>query len=70
MTTRPRSHPLNARSSSRRDLQLELRGQLLALAIAAGALLGIAFVGEAIAGWATFERSEQPDEYDDEEDAQ
>jgi phosphatidylglycerophosphate synthase len=37
---------------------------------AAGALLGIAFVGEAIAGWATVERSEQPDEYDDEEDAE
>jgi phosphatidylglycerophosphate synthase len=35
---------------------------------AAGALLGIAFVGEAIAGWATFERSEQPDVYDDEEE--
>jgi phosphatidylglycerophosphate synthase len=35
---------------------------------AAGALLGIAFVGEAIAGWVTFERSEQPDVYEDEEE--
>jgi phosphatidylglycerophosphate synthase len=35
---------------------------------AAAALLGIAFVGEAIAGWATFERSQQPDVYEDEEE--
>jgi phosphatidylglycerophosphate synthase len=35
---------------------------------AAGALLAIAFVGEAIAGWATFERSQQPDVYEDEEE--
>jgi hypothetical protein len=35
---------------------------------AAAVLLGIAFVGEAIAGWATFERSQQPDVYEDEEE--
>ncbi len=35
---------------------------------AAAALLGIVFVGEAIAGWATFERGQQPDVYEDEEE--
>jgi phosphatidylglycerophosphate synthase len=35
---------------------------------AAAALLGIVFVGEAIAGWATFERGQQPDSYVDEEE--
>jgi phosphatidylglycerophosphate synthase len=35
---------------------------------AAAALLGIVFVGEAIAGWATFERSQHPDVYEDEEE--
>jgi len=35
---------------------------------AAGALLGIVFVSEAIAGWATFERGQQPDVYEDEEE--
>ena len=40
-----------------------------AVPAAAGALRGIAFVGEAIAGWATYERSEQPDVCEYEEDA-
>jgi len=35
--------------------------------IAAG-LLGIAFVGETIASWASFERTQQPDVYEDEEE--
>jgi phosphatidylglycerophosphate synthase len=35
---------------------------------AAAALLGIVFVAEAIAGWATFERGQQPDVYSDEEE--
>jgi len=35
---------------------------------AAAALLAIVFVGEAVAGWATFERSRQPDVYEDEEE--
>jgi len=31
-------------------------------------LLGIVFVGEAIAGWATFERGRHPEVYEDEEE--
>jgi phosphatidylglycerophosphate synthase len=35
---------------------------------AVAALLAIVFVGEAITGWATFERGQQPDVYEDEEE--
>jgi hypothetical protein len=34
----------------------------------AGALLGIVFAGETIASWASFERTQQPDVYEDEEE--
>jgi phosphatidylglycerophosphate synthase len=36
---------------------------------AAGGLLAVAFAGESIAAWATFERGQQPDVYEDEEEA-
>jgi phosphatidylglycerophosphate synthase len=36
---------------------------------AAGGVLAVVFVGESIAAWATFERGQQPDVYEDEEEA-
>jgi hypothetical protein len=34
----------------------------------AAALLAIAFAGETVASWASFERTQQPDVYEDEEE--
>ena len=38
------------------------------LRVIVAGLLGVVFVGETLASWASFERTQQPDVYEDEEE--